>query len=103
MQPVFLNLMALVAERGGSVNCRFGGNTQDQAVVVDSLPDGESMQKFLDPSQSNRVRIQFIVHLTLNGFLRPYSDGHSNHLHDARNYIYAQQRFVPCRCQVVRW
>lgn len=43
--PPFLNLMSVVAERSGSVRVRVGGNTQDYAVVVDSLPDGKAIEK----------------------------------------------------------
>ena len=43
--PPFLNLMSLVAERSGSVRVRVGGNTQDYAVMVDSLPDGKAIEK----------------------------------------------------------
>ncbi|KAJ3782529.1 glycoside hydrolase family 79 protein [Lentinula aff. detonsa] len=45
LQVPFLNLMANVVQRGGAVNVRVGGNTQDLAVLVDSLPDGKIIQK----------------------------------------------------------
>ncbi|EMD34946.1 glycoside hydrolase family 79 protein [Gelatoporia subvermispora B] len=45
LQVPFLNLMALVAERGGSVHIRVGGNTQETATVVPSLPDGKMIEK----------------------------------------------------------
>ena len=41
----FLNLMSLLAERAGNVRIRFGGNTQDYATVVPSLPNGADMVK----------------------------------------------------------
>ena len=34
----FLNLMSTLASRGGEVHVRVGGNTQDYAVLVDTLP-----------------------------------------------------------------
>lgn len=37
--------MSLLSERGGRVRVRFGGNTQDYATVVPSLPDGADMEK----------------------------------------------------------
>ncbi|KAI0073210.1 hypothetical protein K474DRAFT_1666888 [Panus rudis PR-1116 ss-1] len=45
IQPIFLNLMSLVAQRAGQVNIRVGGNTQDFAVMVDSLADGSAIEK----------------------------------------------------------
>ncbi|THH33380.1 hypothetical protein EUX98_g815 [Antrodiella citrinella] len=41
----FLNLMSLIAERAGHVAIRVGGNSQDTATLVDSLPDNEVMEK----------------------------------------------------------
>ncbi|KAH9850236.1 hypothetical protein C2E23DRAFT_896579 [Lenzites betulinus] len=41
----FLNLMALLVERGGAVHVRVGGNTQETAFMVDSFPDGKIMEK----------------------------------------------------------
>ncbi|KAI9058982.1 glycoside hydrolase family 79 protein [Trametes sanguinea] len=41
----FLNLMALMVEKAGSVHVRVGGNTQDTAFMVDSFPDGKIMEK----------------------------------------------------------
>ena len=45
LQVPFLNLMSSVAQRSGQVNIRVGGNTQDYATLVPSLPDGEMIQK----------------------------------------------------------
>ncbi len=47
--------MSIIAEKAGEVHVRVGGNTQDTAYMVDSLPDG----KFLDKNRedaSNPVR-----------------------------------------------
>lgn len=41
----FLNLMALLAERAGSVHVRVGGNTQESAALVPSLPNGKILEK----------------------------------------------------------
>lgn len=41
----FLNLMAILQSRGGRVNVRVGGNSQDTATLVASLPDGKAMAK----------------------------------------------------------
>ncbi len=45
IQPPFLNLMSLVAERAGRVHVRVGGNTQETARMVMSLPDGKAIEK----------------------------------------------------------
>lgn len=41
----FLNLMANLQERAGSVSIRLGGNTQEFATQVDSLPEGHTFGK----------------------------------------------------------
>ena len=48
--------MALIAERAGYVPIRVGGNSQDTASLVDSLPDGAVMEKDKADS-SNPVRL----------------------------------------------
>jgi hypothetical protein len=45
LQVPFLNLMSSLAQRGGRVNIRVGGNTQDYATLVPSLPNGKMIQK----------------------------------------------------------
>ena len=52
----FLNLMNIVAERAGAVHIRVGGNTQETAFMVDSLPDGKILAKDKEDA-SNPVRI----------------------------------------------
>lgn len=37
--------MATLQERSGAVNIRVGGNTQENATVVDSLPNDRAVQK----------------------------------------------------------
>lgn len=37
--------MSSLAQRGGRVNIRVGGNTQDYATLVPSLPVGQMIQK----------------------------------------------------------
>jgi len=37
--------MAIIRERAGEVHIRVGGNTQETAVLVDSLPGGVMMTK----------------------------------------------------------
>lgn len=45
IQVPFLNLMATLASRSGEVHIRVGGNTQDYASLVDSLPQGNIIEK----------------------------------------------------------
>ncbi|KAH7884820.1 glycoside hydrolase family 79 protein [Phlebopus sp. FC_14] len=45
IQVPFLNLMSNLRERGGEVRIRVGGNTQETATLVDSLPGGVMMMK----------------------------------------------------------
>lgn len=45
LQVPFLNLMANLRQRAGSVKVRVGGNTQDTATLVDSTPDGAALEK----------------------------------------------------------
>lgn len=37
--------MALIQQRAGRVHIRVGGNTQETATLVDSLPNNRIMQK----------------------------------------------------------
>ncbi len=37
--------MANIQERAGSVLVRLGGNTQEYAAMVDTLPDGHTISK----------------------------------------------------------
>ncbi|EJF60196.1 hypothetical protein DICSQDRAFT_171422 [Dichomitus squalens LYAD-421 SS1] len=45
LQPTFLNLLATVADRAGSVRVRIGGNTQEIATLVASLPENAMIAK----------------------------------------------------------
>ncbi|THH18225.1 hypothetical protein EW146_g2708 [Bondarzewia mesenterica] len=45
LQVPFLNLLANIVERAGWVQIRVGGNSQESAVLVDSLPNGLILQK----------------------------------------------------------
>ncbi|KAG1807867.1 glycoside hydrolase family 79 protein [Suillus subaureus] len=45
LQVPFLNLMANLRQRGGSVKVRVGGNTQETATLVSSTPDGAALEK----------------------------------------------------------
>ncbi|KAF8073315.1 glycoside hydrolase family 79 protein [Lyophyllum atratum] len=45
IQVPFLNLMAQIQQRAGGVHIRMGGNTQDFAYWVDSIPNGHATTK----------------------------------------------------------
>ncbi|KAI0354193.1 hypothetical protein OH77DRAFT_1437562 [Trametes cingulata] len=45
IQVPFLNLLATIADRAGSVVVRVGGNTQETATLVDSLPNNAMIAK----------------------------------------------------------
>jgi len=45
LQVLFLNLMANLRQRRGSVKVRVGGNTQETATLVASTPDGAALEK----------------------------------------------------------
>jgi hypothetical protein len=46
--------MALLLQRGGNVRVRVGGNTQETATIVDSIPGGKVLTK-LNGNSSGRV------------------------------------------------
>ncbi|KAI0774365.1 glycoside hydrolase family 79 protein [Fomes fomentarius] len=48
----FLNFMSILAEKAGEVHVRVGGNTQDYAYVVDSLPSGKFLEKNKEDTQN---------------------------------------------------
>ena len=45
LQVPFLNLMANIKDRAGALHIRVGGNTQETATLVDSLPNGLILSK----------------------------------------------------------
>ncbi|KAJ7607419.1 glycoside hydrolase family 79 protein [Roridomyces roridus] len=47
IQVPFLNLMASIVQRAGSVRLRVGGNSQESATLVPSIPDGKILTKNL--------------------------------------------------------
>lgn len=48
----FLNLMSNIQSRAGRVNIRVGGNTQDTAAMVDSLPNNTVIMKETQNTES---------------------------------------------------
>lgn len=55
--------MANIQQRAGEVRVRVGGNTQEMAKLVDSLPDGRMLAKDIghssNPVRSARSDIQY--------------------------------------------
>ncbi|KIY63991.1 glycoside hydrolase family 79 protein [Cylindrobasidium torrendii FP15055 ss-10] len=48
IQVPFLNLMSNLVKRAGEVRVRVGGNTQETAKLVDTLPDGKMLAKDIE-------------------------------------------------------
>ncbi|KIY61845.1 glycoside hydrolase family 79 protein [Cylindrobasidium torrendii FP15055 ss-10] len=48
LQVPFLNLMSNLVKRAGEVRVRVGGNTQETAKLVDTLPDGKMLAKDIE-------------------------------------------------------
>lgn len=57
----FLNLIALITERAGRINIRVGGNTQETAVLVDSLPGGVAIAK--DKGVTSNPVSELLIHI----------------------------------------
>ncbi|KAF8837650.1 hypothetical protein BDN67DRAFT_1071283 [Paxillus ammoniavirescens] len=56
LQVPFLNLMSNIRERAGEVRIRVGGNTQETATLVDSLPGGVMIMKAeVDPNNPTQT------------------------------------------------
>lgn len=51
----FLNLMSTLANRGGEVHVRVGGNTQDYAVLVDTLPQANGSDALKLPVNNSNI------------------------------------------------
>lgn len=67
--PTFLNLVANIVERGGGVPIRIGGNTQEFAVMVDSIPGANNTGKVFgktDSSSNGTVRDYICVPMNLS-------------------------------------
>ena len=81
LQVPFLNLMGLLAERAGSVHVRVGGNTQESAALVPSLPNNKILEKeevnVNDPVRRHKIATRAqrcLVHPTgIRANMRPCS------------------------------
>lgn len=61
MSVPFLNLLANLQERAGRVTIRIGGNSQETAILVPSLADGNTLEK----DKSNLYNPVWLRHRTL--------------------------------------
>ena len=68
IQVPFLNLLATIADRGGGVRIRIGGNTQETASLVESLPNNAMIAKdqAVPGGSSRAVRPSFLSSTTTN-------------------------------------
>jgi hypothetical protein len=69
LQVPFLNLMSIVKERAGRVNIRIGGNSQEEAALVQSLADGKIIEKdqatISDPVCRDHLQTMFRAQILL--------------------------------------
>ncbi|KAJ7580128.1 hypothetical protein C8J56DRAFT_795631 [Mycena floridula] len=73
IQVPFLNLMANLQKRSGRIIIRVGGNSQEGAALVDSLPDGRILAK--GPGESNPTSTPSLIYtLDLLYLMRNISD-----------------------------
>ena len=69
LQVPFLNLLAALADRAGIVTIRVGGNTQETASLVPSLPNNAMIAKDKEDS-SNPVRTDFAYYVVSEALVR---------------------------------
>ncbi|KAG8992102.1 hypothetical protein FRB94_012010 [Tulasnella sp. JGI-2019a] len=67
LRPEFLNYCVVIAARAGGVTIRVGGNTQDKAKLMDSLPNNKTIIKTVDTESTAKTRTP-IVEFTLDLF-----------------------------------
>jgi len=79
--------MANLVQQGGCVNIRVGGNTQDYAMLVPSLPNGEIIQK---QQTGNTNPVSSVPLLALLD-----ADIHSTQRHKHPQWI-SRQKFSTC-------
>ena len=88
--------MSIIASIVGEVHIRVGGNTQETAYMVDSLPDGKFLEKNKEDA-SNPVCLLIVS----SGFENEPDvlpqDQYAGDRHYARLVIHARQRLEPCQ------
>ena len=92
--------MANIQERAGSVMVRVGGNTQEQAQLVPSTPDGRILEKdqagTFNPVSKCSLMSNYIC---ANGVL----DKHTTVDIHPRSDLHVEERFLTSQCSVVPW
>lgn len=95
--------MSIVAERAGQVNIRVGGNSQDTASWVESLPGGDIIAKDT-VSSTNPVSGYCLPNLTSAVVLTLIiSDRHAGVVLHHGLPVSVFQCLFPRQCQVVSW
>ena len=99
--------MSLVAERAGRVHVRVGGNTQETARMVTSLPDGKAIEKQkVDTNNPVRLllrsprRVQLIDAF---GWIPPVLDTNAGAAVHARDLVFVVEHLVAGEREVVSW
>jgi hypothetical protein len=99
LQVPLLNLMANIAERAGAVHVRIGGNTQEYAYFVDSLPDARAISKE-KANTNNPVSHCFAYSFRRSTWSTDVDAGRD--LYDGF-ILYVVQHFLPRQRQMVCW
>lgn len=81
--------MALLNERGGSVRIRCGGNSQDYATVVPSLPSGKDLEKDKAASQNPVCSIYLLYDCPI--YVVQMLDANTKFVYHAGAYLYVVQ------------
>lgn len=90
--------MENLKERAGRVNIRVGGNTQDSATLVDSLPDDKMIEK---DTSSVRIRSHRTVYFYSSlGYLVSRNTSFSLY---PGGYVHDVQHIRSCERGVVSW
>ena len=92
--------MSSLTQRGGRVNVRVGGNTQDYATLVPSLPNGKMIQK---QNTGNTNPVGLILSSCLVKVLRcsHYKDRNADIGFHGGGYLHAGQCFGSRQCPLV--
>jgi hypothetical protein len=98
--------MALLRERAGEVRIRVGGNTQESAVLVDSLPGGVMMTKqHLATGYVVRTScmIPYSMTSSFNYRFMNASDRYPDSSLHRRGFVYYGEHLGSCEYEMVPW
>lgn len=93
--------MALITERAGRVYIRVGGNSQETASLVDSLPGGVAMSKDKTDSSNPVSLVSILNHSITHTVLYSLTDRNTDLDIHTRDYLHACQRLIARQRQVV--